>query len=348
MSALDFVAYENRREEQIGLRLLALSLEKEAPEAILHIVSDPKNRNDEAWFEERGNVRLIRDISVPMSGWDIKPFLLLHLLDRGFERITWIDADILVARPIAPLFRDLGMDTLLATMEPRRHKPNGLRKRAIGLGLDPGPDEQPFSVNSCIVSATQSHRQLLLDWLEQLDRQDYRASQKVNYVNRPFFFRSDQELLSGLLGSSKHADVPLRVLNDKTEIAQCSARVHGDFSFRSRIRSAMSGGVYFVHSPAINVWDNRHIRERNFVMGRGLHPVRMVALRFQNLLPEEERHRLDSYSVIVAFFVRLARMDPSLTGAPLALTSLLQVVRKFTRRVSNKCRRDAKRALGLN
>ena len=86
-----------------------------------------------------------------------------------------------------------------------------------------------------------------------------------------------------------------------------------------------------MHSPSINVWNPKHVAEKTFVYGRGLHPVRMVALRYISELPNEDVAFLGTSSRLVDFIARLVKYEPSLAGLPLVLVRPGTLVTKTLR-----------------
>ena len=45
--------------------------------------------------------------------WSIKPVLLQHCLDLGYQQVVWIDSDVIVARDFSSLICDVNLKTVV-------------------------------------------------------------------------------------------------------------------------------------------------------------------------------------------------------------------------------------------
>ncbi|HYW85280.1 MAG TPA: hypothetical protein VFB30_18610, partial [Spirochaetia bacterium] len=52
-----------------------------------------------------------------MSGWDVKPWLLLQELNEGWPAALWLDDDMIVTHSISRLLKDFPPDSLIVTEE---------------------------------------------------------------------------------------------------------------------------------------------------------------------------------------------------------------------------------------
>ena len=120
-----------------------------------------------------------------MSGWNIKPALLLEELNAGWPEALWIDSDLIVTRPLSALVREFRGDLLILAQEWIDAEPVPV---APSWGL---PSARPISVvNNCFVRVTQAHRPFLERWLEMLHDKRYREAQAVPYEKRPMHLQA--------------------------------------------------------------------------------------------------------------------------------------------------------------
>jgi hypothetical protein len=109
-------------------------------------------------------------------------------------------------------------------------------------------------VNSGLLRVDNSHRSLLEDWKRLLDRHDYGLVQRMPARERPLHMVSDQDALTALLGSSRHAAIPLHLLKRGVDIAQCAGP--SGFTPAERLRSLRRGHPPIVHAVALKPWQH--------------------------------------------------------------------------------------------
>ncbi|MEM7807295.1 MAG: hypothetical protein AAF561_04215 [Planctomycetota bacterium] len=118
---VNFVLAEDRPSAENGLRLAVRSLRLTWPEAMVFVQYDPSGDagNDFwAWAAKQEVQRVKR--TTDAAGWNVKPRLLLQVLDRRpVDRIIWVDSDVLARRSFRHLIEAHPASTLIATEEPR-------------------------------------------------------------------------------------------------------------------------------------------------------------------------------------------------------------------------------------
>jgi hypothetical protein len=190
-----------------------------------------------------------------VSGWDVKPWLLLQELNEGWPAAVWLDADMIVTRPISWLLKEFPRDSLIVAEEWDRHE-------AIPVThLWELPAARPVRpINSCFLRATQAQQPVLARWLEMTQDPRYREAQALPFERRPWHLKSDQVLLTALLGSEEFGRVPIDYLRSGRDIAQCA----GSSGYRPyhRLLDLFRGLPPMIHGLARKPWESRHDRRR--------------------------------------------------------------------------------------
>jgi hypothetical protein len=270
-------SYEDRASSLVGVKLLILSLAQHCPDIEVHIYSPIADKNFQSWINRQSKVCLIATPENYLGGWNIKPFVLLDELNAGFDEVIWLDSDIIITSDFRPLLQGLPKDFYVAAEE-RPWAPNqGSVLRAKRLGLQVG---RIFlrTINSCVNRVTPFHRQLLERWKEMLYRFDYQEAQTKSWAEREFLLGSDQDLLTGLLGSTEFTHIPVKLLRTGLDIAHffCAR----EYTVGNRIRNLFKGLPPFVHAQGPKPWE---LPEQLF---SELSPYCAVALPYQEKIHE--------------------------------------------------------------
>jgi hypothetical protein len=106
-------------------------------------------------------------------------------------------------------------------------------------------------MNSCVLRVTQSHRPLLVRWVELLKNPEYLAAQNMASYNRPPHFGGDQDALNALLGSAEFSNVPVRELDERYVIHTGGART---YPLGHRLAGLFRRIPPFVHSSGPKPW----------------------------------------------------------------------------------------------
>jgi len=211
-------SYEDRPEALAGLILMGESLCRVDPEVELHLTVPEAPAAVRAWAARHSAVVLSTSRPEGVSGWDVKPWLLLQKLNAGHAEALWLDADMIVTRPISLLVKNLSRDSLIVAEEWNRPRANLVATK--GWGLSSLRPVRP--INSCFVRVTQAHRPLLERWLEMTHDLRYREAQALPFERRPWHLASDQVLLTALLGSEEFGRVRFDAIQMGRHIAQCA------------------------------------------------------------------------------------------------------------------------------
>jgi hypothetical protein len=210
-----------------GLILMGESLCRVDSQVSLHLTVPEAPGSVRAWAERRPEVTLSTVRPEGVRGWDVKPWLLLQELKEGWPAALWLDADVIVTRPISSLLEEFPSDSLIVAEEWVRHEAIPVAHR---WGWRAARKVRP--INSCFVRATQTHRPLLARYLQMTHDARYRAAQALPFERRPWHLTGDQVLLNALLQSEEFGQVPFDCLRVGRHIAQCA----GSASYRPHHR----------------------------------------------------------------------------------------------------------------
>jgi hypothetical protein len=205
-----------------------------------------------AWAERRPQVVLSTTRPEGVTGWDVKPWLLLQELDAGSPEALWLDTDMIVTRPVSALLREFPRDALVVSEEWTRWK-------VPVSHLWQMPSARPLClINACVVRATQAHRPLLQRWLQLIRDPRYRDAQRIPFERRPLHLLHDGWLLTALLESRDFGDVPFDCLRVGRHIAQCA----GSSSYRPhhRLLDLFRGLPPLIHGLGRKPWEPRQGR----------------------------------------------------------------------------------------
>ena len=122
----------------------------------LHLTVPDAPAKVREWAASRPEVELSTERLPELSGWNIKPSLLLKELDAGWEAPLWLDSDMIVSQPISKVVQRYSRDALLLAEEWTDAPPLAI---AEGWGLK---SKRPIGVvNNCFVRVTQAHRPMM-------------------------------------------------------------------------------------------------------------------------------------------------------------------------------------------
>lgn len=303
---MDYLSFENREEDVPALMVLALSLGRSAPKARLHLPAQRMGKAALAWFSDCPNVVLHRDLWPEDAFWNVKPFLLEQMLERGCGRVTWLDADIVVTADPAGLF-DLPEGVIAVAQEGFRSHNRGTAARTLAIGRRVGR-ELGYTVNSCIVSVTARHKPLLADWRGVL------RSELYHDPDRSPLLVGDQDVLGGLLGADAFAELPVRALRSGREIAH--DMLPGDFTLAQRLATLWRGEPVFAHAQGRKTWRMAGTRAaRGWRNQLAMH--RQTARALRGALPAGSTAWLEDDRAMSRLMQRAFPSRPSLRGLAL-------------------------------
>lgn len=230
-----------------SLILMGESLCRSDPEVSLHLTVPDAPASVRAWAKRRPEVVLSTRRPEGVTGWDVKPWLLLQELNEGRHEALWLDDDIVVNSPICSLVAKFPPDSLIMAQE--------WRKGAVAVSQywdlpSPGPIE---AVNNCFIRVTEAHRPLLERWLQMTRDPRYREAQARPFEERPQHLLHDGWLLIALLESEEFAPARLDSIRLGRDIAQCA----GSSGYRPwhRLLDLFRGLPPLIHGLGRKPWD---------------------------------------------------------------------------------------------
>ena len=243
--------HEDRTECLTGVKLGILSLRRHSPSLGIVLNSPTAPPAFVEWARRIPQLTLASYTDIRDHGWNMKPHMLLRLLQEGYPEVIWMDADIIAHRDVLTPLTRLAPEVLVATQETYWGQSQGGTERTRAWGFTPGR-VLPCTVNSGVLRVTTKHLGLLKAWESLLQHPLYRRAQSLPWYERPLHMISDQEVLTGMLGAEEFSSTPLHLLKRGSDIAQCMGP--GGFTPAERIRSITKGLPGLVHSMAIKPW----------------------------------------------------------------------------------------------
>ncbi len=283
-------AHENRPADLTGVKLLTLSLADHCPDLQVDFSWTHTNTEFSRWLTGFPQVRVRETPELDGRGWNVKPALLLYLLDEGHREVVWLDSDVILDGDLRPLMSGLPPQTLVATEEPAWGAVEGSAPRTLGWGLEPGRDLKR-TANSCLLRVTREHRTLLQTWQQLLDSSEYREAQARPWHERPMHLIGDQDVLTALLGSRDFAHLPVRLLKRGTDIVQSFDA--STYTMGERLGNGFSRLPPLVHAQRQKPWQlqtkpslARNPQQYYHFVFLELAPYTHVARRYRDLLGE--------------------------------------------------------------
>ena len=282
------VIAEDRASHQVGVEIAVVSALHHAPGTEVHLHCPWAGEEFRAWAHRAGVAQVHTTPVEGASGWDVKPTLLLHHLERTDGPVFWLDSDVVVARDWRPLLAGDGPDVLVATEETAWGQQLGGTHRTRSRGLEVGRP-LPTTVNTGFLRVSTDHVPLLEAWRSLLADPAYAAAQQGPWQQRPLHLLGDQEVLTALLGSREFAHVPLHLLRQGVDIAQCYGPA--GFTPAARLRAALPGGRVpaLVHAMGVKPWEQR--RHDGSALGRARRTYEQAHSRWSPYTAVAAAHR---------------------------------------------------------
>jgi hypothetical protein len=252
MSHTHVCLFEDRQDCILGVKLLVLSARRHEPQWLFHAFMRNMNQEDLDWLSNQPNVMLRKEVSTPQTGWSVKPSLLKQLLSETGGPVIWCDSDIILASSVSKLIEHLSEEVFVATEEYGWGRSKGSRLRAAGWNLTESR-RLTSTINSCLIKVNVCHRPLLDAWDESLMDPTYRQAQAQSWSQRPLHLMGDQDVLTALLSSERFAGIPLFLLKDGRDIAQCFQE--DGYTVQDRLRNALMGRTPpLIHAQGGKPW----------------------------------------------------------------------------------------------
>lgn len=297
-----------------SLILMGESLCRSDPRVSLHLTVPNAPASVRAWVERRPQVALTTTRPDGVSGWNVKPSLLLQELSAGRHEALWLDTDIIVTRPVSSLLDEFPADALIVADEWRK----GQRSVSRFWGL---PSARALPVfNDCIVRATQAHRPLLERWLQMLHDPRYHEAQALPFDQRQIHLSHDGWLLIALLESEEFGQLRFECIRLGRHIAQCA----GSSGYRPhhRLLDLFRGLPPLIHGLGRKPWETTDGRGRMRTylldLATDVSPYVLAAHSVARDL-EMAPKWLESRTSLGAAFRLLTAEHPGMAGLPLAI-----------------------------
>jgi hypothetical protein len=330
---------EDRESELDAVKLLVYTLSLHMPHARVELFYPPASDAFKEWLTKFPGVRLTTQRVTQSTGWDVKPQLLLHLLDAGHSEVVWMDSDILVCGDFLKPLGPLDDHTLVATEEALygQYRDEGFRAKAwrfeVGRAL-------PFVLNSGVVRVTQRHVPLLRRWQQLLETDAYRAAQKAKSSQKPFHLFSDQDVLTALLCSCEFADIPIKILRRGVDIIQDFGP--SGYTLSERWGNLTRGRATLLHCQRDKPWRRAEKPPRFWQWKPYLKylrletsPYALAAARHRDATGEP-MHWLTTRTAGGKFLKALGLGHPALTGWPLSAMYTASRTIKRIRRIDDR------------
>lgn len=306
-------SYEDRPEAMDSLIFMSESLCRVDHGVSLHLTVPDAPASVRAWAERRPEVVLSTTRPEGVSGWDVKAWLLLQELNAGNREALWLDADMIVTRPVSPLLKEFPADWLIVAEEWDRVDAAG----AAHLWETP-PIRPVAPVNSCFVRVTEVQRPLLDRWLQSTRDPQYRKAQSLPFEKRPWRLSSDQVLLTALLGSEEFSRLPFDRIRMGRHIAQCAGS--SSYAPGDRLLDLFRGLPPLIHCIGRKPWTSTNDLPGRFMLdlATDVSPYVLAARKVAKDLHMAPAW-LETRTAPGAVFRGLTFCHPGLAGLPLAV-----------------------------
>jgi hypothetical protein len=234
---------------------------------------------------------------------------------------------------ISSIIQGTPSGTLIAAEEAPWFNNQGTRVRTLNWGLQVG---RTFArtINSCFLRLDSNHLELVSEWVALVNDPGYAAAQRLPCDNRPVHLVGDQDPLNALLGSTRFSHLPIRLLRNGREIAQCFEE--DGYRVCDRIRRAFRSLPAVVHSQGEKPWRKR--MNDSMPLYLDLSPYKAAAMEYAGALPEVAEWARPS-RLWARVFDALAFHDPGLRGLPLAaFRSTYRIVGRTARKLARTAR----------
>lgn len=257
---------EDREWCEAPVKLLLLSLREHCPDMSVELFYPPADAAFIQWLQQFPQVNLNTQPLEGAGSWNVKPHALLQLMQRGYEEILWIDADVIVTHDFRTRFDDLAHDTLCVTEDALQsgNREDNEPPRALSWGFQLGRS-LPFAANTAVLRVTTAHRTLIQRWRELLASAPYQAAQRLK-SGRPSHMFGDQDVLTALLASTEFAAIPVKFLRRGRDIIHYFS-YHG-YTCAERLGNLIRGMPPFIHSQVNKPWAPRERERIPFEPGR--------------------------------------------------------------------------------
>jgi len=257
MSSILICTHDDRPQAQTGIKLLVLSLTEHCPEINVLVSWPTPDPTFIIWLEEQPKVQIHINPSYIGKEWNIKPDLLLHCLNLGFQQVVWIDSDVILARDFRDLLSDVNEETVVVAEDFywAAYAFPGSTARAKLWGLHPGRSLS-WTANTGILRVTPAHRPLLQAWNTLLACPAYVEAHQRTWITRPIHMVGDQDVLTALLSSKRFSNIPVKFLRRGKDVIYNFGP--SGYTPRERLDNLANPIPAFMHCSGPKPWDAPH------------------------------------------------------------------------------------------
>jgi hypothetical protein len=253
-----YCTFENRRESQIGLKLLILSLKKHCRDFTLCVGILEEQPDFSEWLRRHAP----HAVPVPLPPfrdssdiWQVKPLLILQLFAQGWTNVTWLDADLIVLRDLEPLLAPLDDETLLMAQE-LDYAFEFNRPVMEAYRMRP-QRELEGCVNTCVMRMTPRHEPLVRKLLECMKDPFFREQTETPPARRMIKWHYDQTIMEMLLTTADDgwtSAIPVRLIPAGSGVIQELGVTRYDL--RDRLLNGLGWNrPWIVHCLGLKPWD---------------------------------------------------------------------------------------------
>ena len=297
---------EDRAGDMAGMKLLLVSLARACPDLQVLVFCPGPLQSRLSVPVPLPSVTIRECPDLGATGWSVKPWLLLKLLDEGHSEVVWLDSDIIAVSDFRADLRAAPAAAFVVSGDPQWVARQRDANRASSWGFQVGR-KLMSPVNSCVIRVTPAHRPILEHWKKLLSTQQYLDAQAKPFAQRPPHLAGDQDALDALLTSDLYTSLDVHFLRPGLEIAQC--HLADGYAVRDRLRHLWHSLPPLVHSQGLKPWRTGRRRK----VYQDVSPYLLAALRYRDELGEDTSW-MNASSAGGKVLRSLTGGDPNLAG----------------------------------
>lgn len=214
-----FVTYETRfggrLDATAGLAVLIASLGKHMPDIPLFVFHTKPCDHLKKFANKHGPTCVFKQVDdVKYVSWYGKPNAILTAFDSGYERVCWLDADMVFTRDCTEMLFPIESAVLRTAQIPNAL--NCIPERHAALfGAEPS-FSLDTSIGSAVVSVSQRHRTIIEKWSKTME-------EKTDIINQNrYLFGGDQEVLEAVIMNTRDINLFISTIKNDIEHLHCS------------------------------------------------------------------------------------------------------------------------------
>ena len=241
------VTYETRFSGRLnaaaGLAVLIASLGEHMPDVPLVILHTKPCENVKKFAKKFGPQCIFKEVcESEYRRWYSKPNAISLMLNEGYERVCWIDSDILIAKNCEEILFPSN-DDVVRTAQSVNGPPCNPERHRLFFGCAPKFDPG-VSISSSIVSVTKNHRSIIELWQKLIVN-----GKNIIEKNSEILF-GDQEILETAIMNISDNNIVFSPILDEVEHLICSKSI----GIRGSTRSILRKPPPLIHAPFYKPW----------------------------------------------------------------------------------------------